>query len=72
LQPVYAEMIGKGIEIHLWCGWTGHNSKIDWPMDWQFDWHIQASIWCKFEAYLFQNNWQKKLNTAMEWADRQK
>jgi hypothetical protein len=50
---------------------TGHQY---WhqPMDQHLDWHIRAYIWCKFEAYLCRNNWQKNLNMSMLWADRQK
>ena len=27
LKPIYAEIIGKTIKIHLWCWQTGRNKK---------------------------------------------
>jgi len=30
LKPIYAEIIGKRIEIHVWRGQMGRNSRIEW------------------------------------------
>ena len=32
LKAIYAEIIAKRIEIHVWRGRMGKNSKIDWPL----------------------------------------
>jgi len=66
------------VKSRAWLGHgrTGRNEKMTGhrhrPTDRHLDRHILAYMWCKFEAHLCRNNWQKNSNTFMAWADMQK